>query len=93
MTKEQLQANPDLQKMLATPIWHTVLLCARTNYPRPSAMGVRDATTIINNEGELSGWLKCVEFLSSIGSVERPAPPRATQPYSEPAIKSEPKTK
>lgn len=50
--------------------------------------GLRDPTTIINDEGRMQGWLACIEYLRNIHSVPTPPATEKPQPYSEPSHQS-----
>lgn len=64
MNLNQLQSNFKLGEVATMPAFQAILNFLRCNPPR--GKGVRDATTIIRDEGRTEGWHECLDLLETI---------------------------
>lgn len=85
MTKREFQqkfSNEALQ-LTSNPAFHIALDVAREDCPYSNGGHATEATSIIRNEGRMTGWMECLRFLKSIMKSEPEAPPVKTGPLYE----------
>lgn len=87
MNLNQLQSSFKLGELATTPAFQAVINFLRSTPPR--GRGVRDATTIIHDEGRAQGWHECLDLLENIHRADIPTNYRG-QKYLDPnALKPE----
>jgi hypothetical protein len=92
MTKSDLQGAHKVADITTTAAFQAILAYLGENVPSPP-QGVRDPTTIINDEGVVRGWNACVKELRQIATPTPKSEKSEFVPYSEPAITAKPDKK
>lgn len=87
MTKREFQQKFGVEatQLVSTQAFHIALDVAREDCPYSNGGNVGDATSIIRNEGRMTGWNECLRFLKTISKSEPEAPtPKPVLPYADP---------
>ena len=87
MTKRELlqKYGTDAVQMASSAIFHFALDATREDCPYVKGAGAVDATAIIRNEGRMTGWIECLQYLKNIALSEREAPKVVAGPlYKDP---------
>lgn len=88
MTKQELRSSAG-EKVIALveqPVFIAMLDCAREENPFALGAHVTDPTQIVRNEGRITGWNACLQFLKTIAQAPKPPPKEhPTGLYDDPA--------
>ena len=97
MDKKEFQQKFGAEAVLLmqNTTFHIALDVARESCPYTNGGGALEATSIIRNEGRMTGWMECLRFLKTIAKSEPEAPAVVpTSLYEDPnKIKSDRNTK
>lgn len=81
----QRQFGDKAAELLSSPTFHIALDVAREDCPYAAGGNATEATSIIRNEGRMTGWMECLKFLKTIAKSEpEPAPVVETRRYADP---------
>lgn len=87
MTKRDFQSRfaVEAAKLVSDPTFHIALDVAREDCPYANGGNATEATSIIRNEGRMTGWNECLRFLKTIAKSEpEPPPVKQTALYEDP---------
>jgi len=87
MTKRdfQQQFGAEAGQLVTNAVFRIALDVAREDCPYASGGNVAEPTSIIRNEGRMTGWMECLKFLKTIAKSEpEVAPPVAIPLYADP---------
>lgn len=76
MTKREFQKQfgDKAAELITNTTFHIALDVAREDCPYVAGGGALEATSIIRNEGRMTGWMECLRFLKTIAKSEPEAP-------------------
>lgn len=77
MTKREFQQKfgAEAATLMQNPTFHITLDVAREECPYANGGGAMEATSIIRNEGRITGWNECLKYLKTIARSEPEPPP------------------
>lgn len=87
MTKKEFQKQfgDKAAELMTNPAFLIALDVAREDCPYANGGSALEATSIIRNEGRVTGWMECLRFLKTIAKSEPDAPPVVQTPlYADP---------